>query len=958
MTWLLDALRRLGSRPIAVAGLALLISVTALMATAGPRLFTRVARDSVQASITAIPATDREVVLSQTDILQGSAPAFADLAAIDAKGQRLLGTLPIGEPPTYSPPIFGTPIAVVETPSYRALEGTASTAELRLRLMEQVDQHVHLTAGRAPTDAVGAIPDPLHSTGVDGTRPQIPLYEVEVSASAAEKLGLQLGSTVVMGADPLLDPLSGGGAVGAQVVGIYVPNELADPYWQADDRVTAYGLRDFSANVTFVQATFLVSPDLYPTLATGRVNHSTTSGGLTIAPPGLRIAWRFAADPTAVNPDNLDWLVGALRRLQTVYPTIARAPSDVVLSTSLLRQLVALQGPWQAAGALLSVASIGAVAVALASLALVVLLTAEERRRVLLIQRERGASAVQALVGNLAEGLLVALPAGAIGMGIAIVALPGDDGLSLVAGGFVVLAAVVLQLGVVLGAILGPPRLPIRARAIVRGVPLRRLVLDAVIVGLAIVVAYALRQRGLQGAGGAPVSGASGVTEVTSSAGTGGTDPLLAAAPVLVGIAAAIVAIRIAPYPLAALAWLASRGRTFGPVLAARRAARDAGAGRVLLIVLAIASLGAFASATVVELQGTARLQSWQDIGAPYRIDASSDALGGGTFLPADVVTAGLPGASEVIPAHISPFSLSTGGQRELVAIDLERYDAMLGASPVALTLPPQLTAAAAGSGTPDAPLPALVSTATSGPFPTPAVGSVFQISFSSQPVTFRVAAIVDAFPGLPAGESFVIASWPQIDAAAPNRLLEATNAFVAAPAGDAAALSATVRASVATAVVRDRATEEASLADQGVVRVVSIGVAALAGIALLYAALAVVAAFVLTAAARADEAAHLSTLGLSERQSSWMLVVEFGPPVILAVLAGVGLGLGLFAFLAPGLGLTTIVGALQAAPAAVDPGQVGLLALLITGILGLGVALGAPAQRRAAWASVRRGLR
>jgi predicted lysophospholipase L1 biosynthesis ABC-type transport system permease subunit len=158
--------------------------------------------------------------------------------------------------------------------------------------------------------------------------------------------------------------------------------------------------------------------------------------------------------------------------------------------------------------------------------------------------------------------------------------------------------------------------------------------------------------------------------------------------------------------------------------------------------------------------------------------------------------------------------------------------------------------------------------------------------------------------------------------------------------------------------VVSDRAAETDRLAGQGVVRAVSTGVLALAGVALLYATLAVVAAFVLTASARADEAAHLTTLGLSDRQSWWMLIVEFGPPVALAVIAGAALGLGLFAFLSPGLGLTTIVGALQSAPPGLDASQIGLLALLIAGILGLGVLLGAPAQRRAAWASVRRGLR
>jgi hypothetical protein len=379
----------------------------------------------------------------------------------------------------------------------------------------------------------------------------------------------------------------------------------------------------------------------------------------------------------------------------------------------------------------------------------------------------------------------------------------------------------------------------------------------------------------------------------------------------------------------------------------------------VLLIMLAIATLGAFASATVVEMAGTAQLQGWQDVGAPYRIDAARDALSGAASFPGDLDPATLPGATSAIRAHLAPFSMSTGGQREVVAMDLGAYTAMLAGSPVALSLPPELLApGAAGAGTDANPLPAAVSTAASGPYPTPKVGDVFRIAFSSQLVSFRVAAILDSFPGLPAAQSFVVASWPQIDAAAPNRLQDATTFFVAAPPGDADALMRAVQAIDPAGVVSDRAAETDRLAGQGVVRAVSTGVLALAGVALLYATLAVVAAFVLTASARADEAAHLTTLGLSDRQSWWMLIVEFGPPVALAVIAGAALGLGLFAFLSPGLGLTTIVGALQSAPPGLDASQIGLLALLIAGILGLGVLLGAPAQRRAAWASVRRGLR
>jgi putative ABC transport system permease protein len=380
----------------------------------------------------------------------------------------------------------------------------------------------------------------------------------------------------------------------------------------------------------------------------------------------------------------------------------------------------------------------------------------------------------------------------------------------------------------------------------------------------------------------------------------------------------------------------------------------------VLLIILAIATVAGFGSATVVEMQATSTLQSWQEVGARYRIDATSDELRGFS-VPDALTSASLPGVTATVPAHLTTIAMSTGGQRQLVAIDLAAYARMLAGSPVALSLPASMLAAgpAGGdaAGTATSPLPAVVSSGSSGPFEAPKVGTTFQLSFSSRPVTFVTVAQVEAFPGLPAGQPLVIASWPQINAVAPDRLRGTTTIFVDAPVAAAPALVAAVHAAAPQAVVIDRADRNAALAGQGVVEIVALGVIALAAIAALYAALAVMAAFVLTASARADEAAHLGTLGLSDRQSAWMLVVEFGPPVALAVLAGALLGLGLFTFLGPGLGLTTIVGALQAAPPGLDPVQLALLAGVVAAILAIGVGLGGVAQRRGAQAAVRRGL-
>ena len=78
--------------------------------------------------------------------------------------------------------------------------------------------------------------------------------------------------------------------------------------------------------------------------------------------------------------------------------------------------------------------------------------------------------------------------------------------------------------------------------------------------------------------------------------------------------------------------------------------------------------------------------------------------------------------------------------------------------------------------------------------------------------------------------------------------------------------------------------------------------------VAAAYAALAVVAVIALDAQRRARESAFLRTLGLTDRQLVGLTVVEHAPPVSLALLIGIGLGLGVAWLLAPGLELAVFI--------------------------------------------------
>ena len=144
------------------------------------------------------------------------------------------------------------------------------------------------------------------------------------------------------------------------------------------------------------------------------------------------------------------------------------------------------------------------------------------------------------------------------------------------------------------------------------------------------------------------------------------------------------------------------------------------------------------------------------------------------------------------------------------------------------------------------------------------------------------------------------------------------------------------------------RAEETEALRDQPMVGGIAGGVTGAALVAGAYAALAVIIALILAGAARASEVAYLRLLGLTRRQVVGLVVVEHGPTVVVAFVAGIALGLGLFLVLRPGLGLDTVVGSDIAVPLQVEPAHLVLLLLGSVAIVAAGIAAGTAAQRHA----------
>jgi hypothetical protein len=237
-------------------------------------------------------------------------------------------------------------------------------------------------------------------------------------------------------------------------------------------------------------------------------------------------------------------------------------------------------------------------------------------------------------------------------------------------------------------------------------------------------------------------------------------------------------------------------------------------------------------------------------------------------------------------------------------------------------------------------------------------LGQPFDLLAEGYHYQVRPIATRAIFPTLPIDGTYAIASRQQLNAIHPEAPLAPTTAFLDADESAQPAIERSIAAASTASTVESRAAFARAFTDSPVTAAIVVGIAVAALVAAAYAALAVTAALALAGAARSTEVAHLRMLGLSRRDALGLAVVEHGPTVILAFIAGVALGLGLFVLLEPGLGLDAIVGSTIAVPLSADPTQLAIIGGGVLAIAVVGIGLAAWMQRRGvAVAALRRGF-
>ncbi|MGW2743817.1 FtsX-like permease family protein [Streptomyces sp. NPDC001450] len=675
--------------------------------------------------------------------------------------------------------------------------------------------------------------------------------EAAVTAATAKSLHIKVGSVIHV-------PGVVRGPLAVRITGILVPHDPAGAYWSTVPLLRTPELArvpDPGPPQNYWLGALLLPQEAAPVLAA------------TGASPSPFRYWYFAPRLDGLRAHDLDRLKSAVASLESG-PGLrhARASTGPALdvTTGLDDALTSFSRLRSGISPLVAVAAVGTAAVAVVVLLMAGGLAADRRRTELALLRARGAS-LPGLTGRLlAETAVVAVPAGAAGLAAALLLFPGAR-----TG-----PAVAAALAVTLTACAA---LPLRTALAHRAVRVtaaredvtavrpsrRRTVAELTLLALAAGAVATLRRSG-------------------TSAGQ-----LVSLAPVLTGVIAALLLLRLHPLLLRCLGRPAGRLRGAVGHLSLARAGRAQAFAVLpllaLLTALTTAAFGGSVLAGVAEARDRAALLT---VGADARMDAT-------TPLPADLAARvrALPGVRGVAAASITYEAKPLDGEDTvpLVGVDPAAYG-RLAADTGLGTFP-------AGELKNAKTLPALASPAIARAYGTRRPFLVRLEDGSA--VTVRITTVLDRTPAVPGADFLIVNRAGLPDAAVRPTTLLLTGARLNADAlRRAAPASVTVQT---LAEVRSRYAD--SPLQTGAGHVYTAAVAAGAG----FAVLALLLALLRAAPERAALLARLRTMGLTRAQGRRLLVLESLPQALLAAAGGTLTGWTAIHLLSPGIDLTTV---------------------------------------------------
>jgi putative ABC transport system permease protein len=918
-------LRRLRSEAGIALLILLLVGITTALFAGAPRLFNLVADQGLTASLDQAPPVGRNVELSRAFIV----PTFNDpLPVIDQLGEQYLDRFPgsvrelVGERAVTATTVR---FAIADPPNF--------TTFVSLRHQDGFEDEIRYLDGRPPRATGEELPAAsfVFGSGEGVGPPDVPpRVEIALSEQTAAAIGVDVGDLLAGSVDEQ-DPLMPGTLnyplqADLEVVGIFAVDDPAAEVWFSDNALNEISLRG-TDDTPLAFATGLIAPEAFADVA-------------AMALP-VQYEWRYFMDGSRLDAGQVDTVLQDLRRTATQFSRTVGAgnPERIALRSGLIALLERYEAERAASEAVLSVAATGPMTLAAGAVAMTAVLLVARRRANLILARDRGASGRLLLGTQLWEAIVLAGLGALVGYAVAVLLVPGrGSALSPILAVATALGAIVLLVAATWPATRHHDTRAGRDEAVGLRASPRRLVLEATAVGLAIAGIALLQQRGL-------TIGASHDEDIVRF------DPFLAAVPILAGVAAAIVAIRLYPIPVRAFGWLAARRRDLVPVLGLRNVARRGSFSTLPLLVLMLtAAFGSFAAVLMASIDQGQLAASWAGAGADYRIEARD----GSTVT--DLALLGVDGVEATAQGFLDTSTEyradpSVPSRTRFLAVDPAAYSVVTADGPAEPEWPPALqlsgTTDSPSLGSEDEPIPAIVSaTAPSGATPLQR-GAVFPMMVHGQELTMTAAQVRPSFPGMPAGSPFIVTSLAAVNAAldlpvAPNVLYvrggEAAAEGIAARVDDAVASSATV----------SRHDWYAGLRDAPLIAVVGNGFRAALIVAAAYTLLAVVAALILSSSRRTRDTAYLRTLGLSSQQTFAVTVLEHGTPVLVALVPGILIGIAVAGLLESSLGLGAFIGPEVPFRIHVEWAAIALVALSLIIVVAVAIVLSSWLARRA----------
>ncbi|MFI6059726.1 FtsX-like permease family protein [Streptomyces sp. NPDC051286] len=874
---------RLRSAPGAALALALLVAVTACLAATFPRALERYEDAGLRHSVEQAPHFRSVVSLSAPaplpNLPQDQREQALRAATVKRHYDSILGTVrrPFVTDPSQSS--YGVTTSVNQAvPEPWLPRPSGLPAQVALVAQAGLADHARLSEGRLP-----------HASGtVTAATPEV---EAAVSADTAKILRIKVGSVLHV-------PGAGRDALAVRVTGIVAPRDRDGAYWATDTLLRTPALMRVSPaepdSPQYWLGALLLPPEAAPALL-----------GTEGRPYRY---WRLAPAPNTLHHRDLGALKSVLAALESG-PSLqqARAATDPLTdaNTDLDDVLASYSRLHSGVSAPISVAAFGGGTVVAIVLAMMGGLAADRRRTELALLRARGASLPGLAARLLAETAVIAVPAGALGLAVAVRALPGARALPAVLAALAVTVVACAALPLRAAAAHRLVRVPALRQDVTSVRPSRRrTVAELTLVAVAAAAVVTLRQQGTSGGSG---------------------DQLTSAAPVLVGVIAALLLVRLYPLPLRGMAGPARRLRGVVGHLSLARAGRSSASAVLpllaLLTALTTASFGGSVLAGIAEARDHSALLA---VGADARLESMVDSLPAGLTDRVRRVS----GVRDVAAVSVAYRAKPNDGRQTVpvVGVDPGGYSELtrrtgLGAFSEGV-LKKGRGDLGAGAVLPAVASPSVADAHGSAPFP------VTMEDGSS--VTVRIVLVRDITPAV-TGADFLVVDRAGLS----TTVARPTTLLVTGPEADGRALREAAGDAV---LVRLRADERARYVDSplqsGVEHLYTAAVAAGAG----YAVLALLLALLRAAPERIALLARLRTMGLTRPQGRRLLVLESLPQAMLAAAGGVLTGWAAISLLSPGIDLTAValppsVTPLEQAPLRTDAWSLTVPALAVVAV-------------------------